>query len=249
MDPFAWYASSLLAIIVGIAVGLYAYNRRVEKFLDLQRARDRIARDLHDDIASTLASVALFASTLKKHLKQQTPEANKLLEKISSLSLDAVDSMDDIVWSVSPTHDTLNHTLVRMKDLVSGICDAHGIAHEVNIELVPKDIQLMPEVRKNIYLIYKEALTNIVKHSGARHIEVKAGLTGNRFEMFIRDDGNGFVLRRSDSGTSSVKLGRNLERGHGLRNMEKRAKEIGADFSIVSRTGHGATIQLKKKMA
>ena len=248
MDPLVGYVLSLFGVVAVVILSLFVYHRRMEQLLDVQRARDRIARDLHDDIASTLGSVSLFASSLKTHLKKPNPEVAQLLDKISSLSLDALDSLDDIVWAASPRHDSLNNMLVRMRDLLTSLCDAHGITYDTKIELVSEDIHLQPEVRKNIYLIFKESLNNIVKHSATHRVEARAGMTGDRFEMQIKDYGKGFLFVRSASGTSSVRVGHHLERGHGLRSMEKRAREIGAEFKIVSETGRGSTTRLSKKL-
>jgi signal transduction histidine kinase len=200
-----------------------------------ERTRERIARDLHDDVASTLGSVVLYSESLRRQV-QETSEPGELVRKISLLSLEAQETMDDIVWSTSPQHDTLKELLIRIRDLASGTCTASGMRYAIQIPETMPDRHLSDEVRKSIFLIFKEALNNIFKHAGATTITINVELNEGLFRLVIADDGTGIVPGGSPS------------RGHGLRNMAKRAAEIGAEFSIAPREGGGTVVSLSRQM-
>lgn len=243
--PFwdTWWFRALIGLsLVGVVIVLY--NLRVNRLLAIERTRDRIARDLHDDVASTLGSVAFYVESLRRRLGKAPRATQELLGKISSLSLEAVDSMGDIVWSVSPQHDTMSDLLVHIRDLASQTCTAAGIEYEIKIVKAVEDLQINVEIRKSVYLIFKEALNNILKHSNASSVVISAGVTKGVFEMTVHDNGQGFLIR----GTSGDGGKEMPSRGHGLRSMAKRASEIEAQFSVTSKRGDGTTVFLSKKM-
>lgn len=230
------FGTLLDAVFLSLALGDRVNLRKIEQEVEKVKLRDRLARDLHDDLASTLGSISLFAASLKTRLKKPHRETGQLIDRIESLSLEAVDSIGDIVWSVSPEKDTLNNLLIHMRDLVSQACTANKIQYDVQIRTSGDDVWVSPDVRRNVYLIFKEALNNIVKHSSGTSVTVRAGMTGNLLEMNIEDNGRGF---RYDG---------EMDRGHGLRNMEKRAKEIQGQLKIESSQGKGTCITLTKRM-
>jgi signal transduction histidine kinase len=195
----------------------------------------QIARDLHDDVASSLSSIALYAESLKRQLGDVSRQALEIIEKMSALSLEAVDTMGDIVWSIAPEHDTLNDLLFRMKTHALELCSAKGIRHRITIPEIVTGLSLPAEIRRSIFLIFKEALNNVVNHSQAQCVSVEVELRDGTFEMTIKDDGVGFSTQ-------------GLSRGHGLRNMEKRAQEIHAKYFLVSKQGKGTEVRLSKKM-
>ena len=195
----------------------------------------QIARDLHDDVASSLSSIALYAESLKRQLGDVSRQALEMIEKISSLSLDAVDTMGDIVWAIAPEHDTLNDLLFRMKNHAVELCGAKGLRHQITIPEIAVDLSMPAEFRRSIFLFFKEALNNVINHSQAQCVFVAVELRDGTFEMTIKDDGIGFSTE-------------GVIRGHGLRNMEERAKEIRAKYSLVSKPGRGTELRLSKKM-
>jgi nitrate/nitrite-specific signal transduction histidine kinase len=198
----------------------------------------QIASDLHDDVASSLSSIALYAESLKRQLGNVSRQALETIEKMSSLSLEAVDTMGDIVWSIAPEHDTLNELLFRMKNHALELCSAKEMRTELRIPEEISDRALAADVRRNIFLIFKEALNNVMNHSQARCVSIIVRINGGDFEMMIKDDGIGFS---KDSGSRAGG-------GHGLRNMEKRAREIHATLTLQSGEGKGTTVKLVKKM-
>ena len=201
----------------------------------------QIARDLHDDVASSLSSIALNAENLKRQLGAVSQQALDTIERMSALSIEAVDTMGDIVWSIAPEHDTLDDLLIRMKNQALELCSAKGLRPKIRIPEGETDRAFPAEARRNIFLIYKEALNNVLHHANARSLSVTVHVDGTVFELKVEDDGVGFSARNTRS--INARSG-----GHGLQNMEKRAREVQADLSVESETGKGTIVRLTKRM-
>jgi ligand-binding sensor domain-containing protein/signal transduction histidine kinase len=205
------------------------------------RTREQIARDLHDDLASTVGSAGMFVESVKHHLKDDPTQANEFLNKTSSLLNEAEQSMSDIVWSVSPQHDTLESLLVRIRLQTSDLCRASGLQYEVSTPEFDPAFALPGEIRRNIYLVFKEAINNAVQHACAQLVRVSISYLDGVFEVEVADNGKGVSTDQNVEKLS--------KRGHGLRNMKQRADEIGAELEIVSSPGKGTTIRLRKRIA
>jgi signal transduction histidine kinase len=230
------FGTLLDALLLSVSLSDRVNLRKIENELGKVELRDRLARDLHDDLASTLGSISLFATSLSSKLKRAPREVRELIDRIGAMASDSVDTISDIVWSVSPERDTMSQLLTRMQDFASQLCTAHGIQYELIMSPGPVELWLNPEVRRNLYLVFKEAIHNAVRHSGARKITVEAGITGATFKLQVRDNGRGFRTARRPG------------RGHGVRSMEKRALSIGANFKLETSPGSGTSVVLSKKM-
>jgi signal transduction histidine kinase len=135
-----------------------------------------------------------------------------------------------------------------MRDLISEICTTNNIQYATNINSAQQEVSLNPETRKNIYLVFKESINNVVKHAEAKQVKVSAGLEKGFFEMIIEDDGKGFDVETSGLGIKDSGQRKKIARGHGLRSLEKRAKEIGAQLTIKSVIGRGTIVKLVHRM-
>ncbi len=256
VPPFwktTWFLGSM--IILGAAMfggGVrYLSTRKLRKrieALELEKTiqeerlktRERIARDLHDDLASTVGSAGLFVESVKRQLPDASQQAKEFLNKTSSLLSEAEEAMSDIVWSVSPRHDTLESLVARIRILTADLCKANRIEYEVHVNGDIAQHKISDDLRRNIYLIFKEAVTNAARHAQAERIEIRMNLKPAMIEIEVADNGKGFVPAQSD--------GAPTKRGHGMRNMRKRAEEIGAALTIESTPGTGTTITLNKRM-
>ncbi len=247
-----WFLAATLLAVTGTVAGSVRYfsvqkwRRRVRELEHEQalveerrRTRERIAGDLHDDVASTLSSVAFFTESLKQKIGETSLEIRSLLQKISTLSLEAEDAVGDIVWSVAPQHDSLQELCVRMRDVGSDLCTSHGIEFRVSFAPSGEDLVLDDAVRKNLYLIFKEGIQNVIKHSHARSVEISICVQDGKLHFSLSDDGTGFT----PPGESARK-----DRGHGLRNMARRGQSVGADFRIESSPGNGTALRLTVPM-
>jgi signal transduction histidine kinase len=260
LPPFyaTWWFQAVLGLVILGALGgtiRYVELRRYQRELarlerehavnaERERTRARIARDLHDDLSSTLGSIALYAESLKRTLRAPTAETRLLLEKIATLAGGAIDAMGDIVWSVAPQHDTLSSVLGRIQHVTAELCALNQIAYTIRLPAVDDDIQLPDQVRRNLYLIVKEALTNSIKHAHAAEISIRGRLEHGVFELVVADTGVGLrAARRTKHSRTTLP-----STGHGLQNMKSRAEEIGAELVIRSGSRKGTEICLRVRL-
>jgi signal transduction histidine kinase len=212
-------------LLLLLSVLLYNYYR-TKHLLKLQTLRNNIASDLHDDVGSTLSSIAIFSELAK----QQSKEVIPMLESISESSRKMLESMADIVWTINPGNDNFEKIILRMRSFAYELLGAKKIDFEFTADDTVTKIKLPMDIRKNLYLIFKEAINNLVKYADANRALFSIKGTKNNLEMLIRDNGKGFDINKSSD-------------GNGLRNMKKRAEEIGATLFIESGAGMGTTIQ------
>lgn len=222
LPPFwkRWWFIGLLAItIAGITYWFYRY--RLAQAIKMERLRTRIATDLHDDIGATLSSISMYSEAVKNQVKDKLPQLETVLEKMGENSRNMVSSMNDIVWAVNPGNDQGEKLLERMEAYARDACAVKDIKlhFQCNPEWNQHSFSL--EYRKNIYLVFKEALNNALKYSAAGNIWITIDKKATHLHLLIRDDGKGF-----DTGNSN--------KGNGLKNMQTRAKEIGAVIKIES---------------
>ncbi len=219
----------LLGFVLLCLFSIFFYTYYVTRQqLRLQTLRNKIASDLHDDVGSTLSSISIFSEMAK----QQSREVIPLLDTIGDSSRKMLDAMADIVWTINPENDQFENILLRMRSFAYQILGAKKIPFEFEAPDDLTAIKLPMDVRKNLYLIFKEAANNMAKYSQASKAHFSIREEGDELIMMIRDNGLGF-----DPGAKTD--------GNGLKNMRRRASEIAAQLTIQSRAGHGTTIQLR----
>ncbi|HEY3385484.1 MAG TPA: tetratricopeptide repeat protein, partial [Saprospiraceae bacterium] len=214
----------LLAAFLSLLIYHFYITKQKLKLLLL---RNKIASDLHDDVGSTLSSISIFSQMAK----QQSRDVNPLLDSIGESSRKMLDAMADIVWTINPENDQFEKIILRMRSFAYELLGAKNIEFEFNAEDDISRLKLPMEVRKNLYLIFKEATNNLAKYADANKATFAIKEDKNILSMMIRDNGKGFDPTRSTE-------------GNGIRNMKKRAEEIGGRLSIDSAPGNGTTIQL-----
>ena len=222
-----------LLITVGIGSLLYTFHKyRMRQVIRVERMRTRIASDLHDDIGSTLSSISLISEIASR--KDPESELAKALSKIGIDSRDVLNSMDDIIWSVNPKNDSLSSLTVRLREYAIPLCESKDIKFIMNEDEAIYTLKLGMDERRNIFLIVKEAVNNAVKHSGCSQLSVAFAMKYKQLEIEIIDNGKGF-----DPSKRGVR--------NGVINMERRAAQIGVDYSIKSEKNIGTTIMLRTK--
>jgi ligand-binding sensor domain-containing protein/signal transduction histidine kinase len=215
--------------------GRAAYRWRVRQLLAVDRLRTRIAADLHDDIASSLASVSLYSEVIYRKMHGASADVLGLLDRIRDLSREAMSNIGLIVWTVDPRHDEFSDLLVYFRQSAAQLCAAAGISFRVRLPDEIRSSALLPAARRNIYLILKEGLSNSLRHAGCSEIEFACQMHGRALELTLRDDGLGF-----DAGE--------VRRGHGLANMRRRADAIGARMDIGPGPAGGTVLRLRLTM-
>ncbi|HRH59700.1 MAG TPA: triple tyrosine motif-containing protein, partial [Chitinophagaceae bacterium] len=220
----------ITAIIFVLFAGIYAfYKYRLNQLLKLQAVRNKIASDLHDDVGSTLSSIRMYSSIVNNQVKESHPQSAELLNKISSNSKEMIENMSDIVWMIKPGNDDFKSIENRMLNFANELCTPAGINFEFNKDASTDAMHIPMEQRRDLYLIFKEAINNAAKYSGCRNIRAAITLSDHHLQMHISDDGIGF-----DTTTA--------KNGNGLSNMRKRTEEHKGKFSVQSAAGEGTEI-------
>lgn len=227
-------------VAILIAGGIYVlYKYRVRQVMKLQAIRNRIASDLHDEIGSTLSSISLSSTIIQNKLNGNDTEVKKLLEQVSSNTDNMMEALSDIVWAINTRNDRFDNIVNRMRAFAIELLEPSGITAHFDVKENVHDVNLNMEQRKNVYLIFKEAINNIAKYAGCKNVWVTINKEGSKtFVMNIKDDGKGFEMALP--GTEEKNLS-----GNGIRNMKKRANELGGEMTIDAARGQGASLQLK----
>lgn len=225
-----WWFMTTAALLLGLAAyALYRY--RVTRLIELEQVRTRIAADLHDDIGANLTTIAVLSEVVHQQL-----DGGAMIEapisSIARLSRESVSSMSDIVWAINPTKDSLRDLTRRMRAFATEIFTSHNIDFEFQPPAADLDLKLGANVRRTVYLIFKEAVNNIARHSACEKATIDIHVEGSRLVLRIADDGKGF-----DAAT--------VTDGNGLQSMRKRAKDSGGETNISTNPPHGTTITLR----
>ena len=222
-----WFRS---AVVVGLTLLVFVGHRyRVARLLETERVRTRIASDLHDDIGSSLSQIAILSEVARTSSGDDARVAAPL-DRIATLSRESVDAMGDIVWAIDPHRDTPTHLTQRLRRLANDLLSARGI--EVRFETSDASHpRLGADVRREVFLIFKEALHNITRHAQATRVEIALSIAQHRLELVVQDDGCGFDSARARD-------------GQGLRNMVRRAQGLGGTLAVTSADGTGARLVL-----
>jgi len=228
-----WWFISLIVVLL-IAVMHLAYRYHTRRLIELERVRTRIATDLHDDIGASLSKIAILSEVAGQ--ENGLPVAGPLAQ-IADTSRDCVDAMSDIVWAVNPQRDHLSDLTHRMRRFAEDLLDAKDIDFTIRSTLDDKDVHLGADLRREVYLIFKECINNLVKHSDCTQAAVAFGINGPWLVISITDNGKGF---EPDTNGNSSGMG-----GHGLASMQRRAHALGGGLKIESGAGRGTSVMLK----
>jgi len=229
--PPLWRRRWFLTLAAMLAASLiyWAYRYRLERLLELERVRTRIATDLHDDIGSSLTQIAIMSEVAQRNGGEA--RATEPLKRIAELSRELVDSMSDIVWAINPRRDHLGDLAHRMRRFASGVLSGAGAEMEFQTPAERADAFLGADVRREVFLIFKESINNAVRHLDCKHVEVHLHLEGSHLLLSVRDDGRGFA-------------GPSDGEGHGLASMTERARRLGGLVKTTSEPGEGTIVTL-----
>ncbi|MFM9983623.1 MAG: ATP-binding protein [Flavobacteriales bacterium] len=236
----AWYKSWWFYVLIALTLATIIYflaRFRLRQLLRLHQVRNRIASDLHDDVGSALSSLVLYSDLLSRQdLSDEKQE--QIASKIRETAHDSVESMRDIVWSIKSTNDEFEVTQKYMQRIALDLVEPAGIGFSMETDPSLNALKLPMEVRKNLFLIFKEAINNARKYSQAQGIRVVLSRDAGHLVMHVEDDGVGFDLK-------SVRTDTAPKGGNGIPNMQKRAMELDAALDIQSSQGQGTRITLR----
>ncbi len=221
-----WFRLLVAAAVIGLLTAAYRY--RVARLIEVERMRLRIAGDLHDDIGSRLSSIALMSEMVREHVDLPPGEAHRLAQ-VSKAARELVGALRDVVWFVSPDHDRLDDLAERMRETAGTMLHGTDCSFVGAEKGLPDALSMA--FRHNVFLIYKEALHNIVRHARASRVAIRLGTARGTLVLTVADDGVGFDPAAPGS-------------GHGLKSMKHRAEQIGGTLLVESEPGKGTTITL-----
>ncbi|MEL6865041.1 MAG: triple tyrosine motif-containing protein [Bacteroidota bacterium] len=209
-----WFYLLCLLLISALIYAIFQY--RLQQALKLERMRVKISSDLHDDVGGLLSGLAMQSELLELSVSEQHKTK---LRHISELSRSAMSRMRDTVWAIDARKDKIKDLIDRMRDHANELLVPKDIHFDLQVQQLNIEQKLSANYRQNIYLIYKEAITNIAKHSNGHLVEVQLNKKGKGLEMLIRDNGQIDPSKIKSSGL-------------GLSNMQMRAEQIGAIFNF-----------------
>ncbi|MBL7796048.1 MAG: hypothetical protein JNJ90_06035 [Saprospiraceae bacterium] len=222
-----WFFLLVLALVAAIVY--YAVRFRYLRRLEMEQLRTRIAGDLHDEVGSMLAGLAMQADLLAHQSTTDKAQAGR----VGEISRAAMSKMRDLVWGLDSRRDRVRNLLERMQEQAAELLGPAGIAFRFELGSLPLEKKIPVDVRQNLYLIFKEALTNVVRHSTATEVRVRFGYFEESFELSIYD--NGVPTQKQNPARIST--------GLGLSNMEMRARAIGCSFSAgLGESGFGVRV-------
>ena len=205
-------------------------STKISKYLIEERLRSKIARDLHDELGSNLTSINIISKVaMQQNINEQV---DVHLKKIKEHSGKMMESMSDIVWAINPANDTAEKMMLRMKEYTAEMLEPLRINYFFYEEGALTETKLGLNERKDIFLIFKEAINNAVKYSEATEINIWIKKQDTLFILTVADNGKGFDPDKTI-------------RGNGLNNMQSRAEGINASFKITSLADNGTSISLQ----
>jgi len=201
-----------------------------------EEERNRIARELHDDLGATLSGIGMYTHLIKSKVNKEPPSViESMVNTIEQSASEMVSKLSDIVWVVNPRQDSIGKLIQRVEEFALDMAKARSMELKLYTEIADKNLKLDMRARKNIYLICKEAINNSVKYSQASKLDFSAVSIDHLVEVSIMDNGIGYDMA-------------NIKRGNGLNNIEIRAKEIGAEFYVGAEPGKGSRVELRYKI-
>jgi signal transduction histidine kinase len=232
LQPFwrTWQFMSLTAAFVAMGGGL-AYRQRVARRRALDRVRQQVAHDLHDEVGSGLAQIAVLSEVAKR----QGVTSSASLTDIADVARHLRESMTDIIWAVDPRRDSLADLVARMRQVAENLVDGESATLAVRAPRYDRlvTIDVPADRRRHLLLIFKEAMTNAARHSGATRVGVDIAIDGGDIAIVVDDNGRGFDPAAAHEGS-------------GVASMRQRAAELAASFRIHS-SETGTRIELRAR--
>lgn len=236
----AWFTGTIfLLFVLGItAMARYIVWQRMHREMlhlrnqrALEQERVRIAHDIHDDIGARVTQISLLSAMA--HSNQSLPETARIeFNQISQMSRDLIAALYETVWAVNPENDNLDALGNYLCQMLNQMCEQAQLECNLDVQDLPKDIQVSSQIRHNITLAVKESLNNAIKHSKATQVNFRMTFQNMLLTISLQDNGCGFSLAETPS-------------GNGLKNIKSRLDSIGGSSSIESQPGSGTTVYLR----
>ena len=195
-----------------------------------QEERNRISADMHDDLGAGMTTISLYSELAKsKLINNPIPE----IEKISSAANELLNKMNAIIWSMSNSNDSLGNMIAYIRSYSLEYFEDTGVHCKINIPKNLPNIQVIGTIRRNVFLVVKEALNNVLKHAKATEVNITLIRVEDGLTLYIQDNGTG------------INMDNLRQYGNGLKNMKKRMADIDVEFSIENKNGTLITMHRK----
>lgn len=204
---------------------------KIEKQKAIEAEHRRVSADLHDEVGSALSSIQIMSVISKKKMDADAAESKKLLQLIGTQALKMQHSLSDIVWGLRTDLNSLDDMTIKMQEVLKYTLEPAQITHTIEMDNAINHVKLSVLQRRNILLILKEAVNNILKYAAAETVHIKFNKESNFLVMTIADSGKGFSSNHTT--------------GNGLKNMETRAEQINGVLKVTSVLNSGTTINCK----
>ena len=235
-----WWFVTLLSLAAAGVIYLLHHNR-VTRLLELERIRSRIATDLHDDVGASLSHIAVLSEVATSEVARLNlaPDAQRLYQpllRIGSVSRELIDSMSDIVWAISPRKDRLGSLTERMREFAGEVFGSRNIDFHFDAAGIDPEMRFDPDVRRQVFLIFKEGVHNIVRHAASTRVVCDFRIERRQLVLRLTDNGRGFAPNAANGSVSD---------GHGLLSMQRRAQILGGSLDVAGELDRGVTIVLQ----
>jgi two-component sensor histidine kinase len=229
-----WFVPSIflyVLAVLGVIIYLFLMYRFRQK-MRTQKVQDKIARDLHDDVGSTLSSIAILTQVAQNQLLDAPEKTKKLLHEISQNAQEMLENMSDIVWTNKTLNDNFEQLMVRMQEFSAKVLEPKDIDYQFSFDESLKAVKWNPQKYYDFYMIFKEAMNNAVKYSEAKQLIISVLNEKNSLILKIEDNGKGF-----DQNTKKA--------GNGIANMKKRTEQLKGSFLMESAINEGTKIEVR----
>jgi signal transduction histidine kinase len=226
-----WWFVMLVLGGVGAAARA-SYRFRMARIVELANVRTRIAVDLHDDIGSNLTKIAILSEVARRQTPAADESSDDPLSSIARISRESVASMSDIVWAVNPQRDRLLNLVRRMRQHAGEVLTGRGIDVSFRAPADDLDLKLGVDVRRDLYLIFKEAVNNVARHAACSRVDIDLRVEGSTLRLEVSDNGCGFNAHSPYD-------------GEGLASMRRRAGRLGGSCDVRARNGTGTTVDVR----
>lgn len=245
-------ATVILAAGTALVVSRHRYRqklRRLEARRALEQERARIARDIHDDLGATLTRISLLSQPARSAAEdaEEAETTATTLARIHQTARDLTHAMGEVVWAVNPEHDTFDSLANYISSYAQNFLRAAGIRCRIEVPLQLPKQPLSAEVRHNLFLAFKEALNNVVKHAQASEVRIILAPQESGFELRVADNGIGFTRESVAAQTRGDNPARPAP-GNGLANMLSRLEELGGACDLQSEPGTGTRVTFRVRL-
>ncbi len=251
-----WFYALFSALVIAVAAILHKTRVRIKlrrmleyeqiRAQESERVRAKAAHDFHDELGHKLTKISLFSEILKRSINGAPPEVLDYLERISTTAKNLSAGMKDFIWTLDPAKDSLQETVVRLKDFGDELFDKTGVAFRVD-EFTPgmERVKLSSDWRRHFTLLFKEAMNNTLKHAHARNVTLTVTVQDGQIRAELRDDGRGLPAEletRPGAAPNNSEATVPNYRGHGLGSMQYRARQLNGELSYRRSPEGGARI-------